>query len=279
MHLLFKNSAVKLRPVLITTEKQDNQQYKVIPITMSDTADVKTTGLFCEGKAKSVYTTEHPDELLVVYRDDMTAFNGVKHDIIKDKGRLNACACEFFVKLLEKNGVITHFIRLVTPTSMLVRKLEMIPLEVIVRNIAAGSLVSRYPFTKGQLLDPPIVLFDYKSDERGDPMITDEIIVSLNIATRDEISQIKSTALQINEILQTFFDEVGIVLVDFKIEFGRAGKVLFLGDEISMDSMRLWDKETHASLDKDVYRFEKGDVIEAYTTLLNRILPSKSQRV
>ena len=246
---------------------------------MSNTADVKTTGLLREGKAKSVYTTEHPDELLIVYRDDMTAFNGVKHDIIKDKGRLNACACEFFTQLLEKNGVLTHFIRLVTPTSMLVRKLEMIPLEVIVRNIAAGSLVSRYPFTEGQSLNPSLVLFDYKSDERGDPMISDDIILALNIATIDEINQIKSTALQINEILRTFFDEAGITLVDFKIEFGRAGKTVYLGDEISMDSMRLWDKETRSSLDKDVYRFEKGDVIEAYTTLLNRILPSKSPEV
>jgi phosphoribosylaminoimidazole-succinocarboxamide synthase len=246
---------------------------------MSDTADVKTTGLLCEGKAKSVYITEHPDELLIVYRDDMTAFNGVKHDIIKDKGRLNACACEFFLQLLEKNGVSTHFIRLVTPTSMLVRKLEMIPLEVIVRNIAAGSLVSRYPFTEGQPLNPSLVLLDYKSDKRGDPMITDDIILALNIATVDEINRIKSTALQINELLRSLFNEVGITLVDFKIEFGRAEKALYLGDEISMDSMRLWDKETHVSLDKDIYRFEKGDVIEAYTTLLNRILPLKSLKV
>jgi phosphoribosylaminoimidazole-succinocarboxamide synthase len=238
-------------------------------------SDVQSTGLLYEGKAKSVYTTAHPEELLVMYRDDMTAFNGVKHDIVANKGKLNARACEFFMELLEEAGVITHFIKMVSETSMLVRKLEMIPLEVIVRNVAAGSLVNRYPFTNGQSLEPPIVTFDYKSDERGDPMITTDIILALEIATAKEIDQMKSAALQVNSILRDFFDSSGIILVDFKLEFGRAGEVIYLGDEISMDSMRLWDKETHESLDKDVYRFEKGDVIQAYKTLLDRILPSE----
>jgi phosphoribosylaminoimidazole-succinocarboxamide synthase len=238
-------------------------------------SDVQSTGLLYEGKAKSVYTTAHPEELLVVYRDDMTAFNGVKHDIVANKGKLNARACEFFMGLLEDAGVITHFIRMVSDTSMLVRKLDMIPLEVIVRNIAAGSLVDRYPFTKGQALEPPIVTFDYKSDERGDPMITTDIILALGIATTEDLAQMKSAALQVNSIFRDFFDLSGIILVDFKLEFGRAGEIIFLGDEISMDSMRLWDKETHESLDKDVYRYEKGDVIQAYKTLLDRILPSE----
>jgi phosphoribosylaminoimidazole-succinocarboxamide synthase len=237
-------------------------------------SDVQCTGLLYEGKAKSVYTTEHPDELLVVYRDDMTAFNGEKHDIVANKGKLNARACEFFMGLLEETGVITHFLRMVSDTSMLVRKLEMIPLEVVVRNVAAGSFVTRYPFTNGQSLDPPIVTFDYKSDERGDPMITPDIIVALGIATAEEIDQMKSAALQVNSILKDFFELSGIIFVDFKLEFGRAGEIIYLGDEISMDAMRLWDKETHESLDKDVYRFGKGDVIQAYKTLLDRILPS-----
>jgi len=238
-------------------------------------SDVQSTGLLYEGKAKSVYTTEHPDELLVVYRDDMTAFNGEKHDIVANKGQLNARACEFFMCLLEDAAVITHFLRMVSDTSMLVRKLDMIPLEVVVRNVAAGSLVNRYPFTDGQSLDPPIVTFDYKSDERGDPMITPDIIFALGIATAEELDQMKSAGLQVNSILRDFFDLYGIILVDFKLEFGRAGKIIYLGDEISMDSMRLWDKETHESLDKDVYRFGKGDVIQAYKTLLDRILPSE----
>ena len=235
--------------------------------------DVQSTGLLYEGKAKSVYNTTNPDELLVVYRDDMTAFNGVKHDIVANKGKLNARACAFFMNLLEETGIITHFIQMVSETSMLVRKLDMIPLEVVVRNVAAGSLVDRYPFTKGQVLEPSIVTFDYKSDERGDPMITTDIILALGLATAEEIEQMKSVALQVNSILRDFFDLSGIILVDFKLEFGRAGELIYLGDEISMDSMRLWDKETHESLDKDVYRFNQGDVICAYQTLLDRILP------
>jgi len=238
-------------------------------------SDVQSTGLLYEGKAKSVYTTEHPDELLVVYRDDMTAFDGKKHDIVANKGQLNARACEFFMGLLEETAVITHFLRMVSDTSMLVRRLDMIPLEVIVRNVAAGSLVNRYPFTKGQPIDPPIVTFDYKSDERGDPMITPDIIFALGIATAEELDQMKKAALQVNSILRDFFALSGIILVDFKLEFGRAGDLIYLGDEISMDSMRLWDKETHESLDKDVYRLGKGDVIQAYKTLLDRILPSE----
>ena len=239
--------------------------------------EIQPTGLLYEGKAKSVYTTEDPSTVLVVYRDDMTAFNGKKHDIIENKGHLNACACEFFMTILEEAGVATHFIRMVSETSMLVRKLDMVPLEVIVRNIAAGSLIVKYPFTEGQSLEPPIVTFDYKSDERGDPMITPELIFALGIATTEELNQIRKVALLVNTILKGFFDQVGITLADFKLEFGRADGVIYLGDEISMDSMRLWDKETRKSLDKDVYRYEKGDVIQVYTTLLNRILPSKGQ--
>jgi len=238
-------------------------------------SDIQSTGLLYEGKAKSVYTTTHPEEFLLVYRDDITAFDGGKHDIIASKGKLNARACEFFMRLLEEAGVITHFIKMISETSMLVRKLDMIPLEVIVRNVAAGSLVKRYPFTNGQTLEPSIVTFDYKSDERGDPMITNDIILALGIATTEEINQMKAAALQVNSILRDFFDHSGIILVDFKLEFGRAGEVIYLGDEISMDSMRLWDKETHESLDKDVYRFEKGDVIQTYKALLDRILPSE----
>ncbi len=226
-----------------------------------------------EGKAKSVYLTDKPGELRVVFRNDMTAFNGVKHDQFENKGRFNATASEFFMRLLEENGVGTHFISRPDPVTMIVKKLEMIPLEVIVRNVAAGSMVKKYPVKEGTVLSPPVVAIDYKDDERGDPMINDELIVALKILTLAELDAVKKAALKVNDILTQFFDEFGIRLVDFKLEFGKADGKIILGDEISMDSMRLWDKVTGESFDKDVYRFEKGDVMTAYRRVLERILP------
>ena len=226
-----------------------------------------------EGKAKSVYRTHNPDELRVVFRNDMTAFNGVKHDQFENKGRFNATASEFFMRLLEKNGVSTHFINRPDPETMIVKKLQMIPLEVIVRNVAAGSMVKKYPVKEGTALDPPVIAIDYKDDERGDPMINDEIIYALGILNPDELTIVKKVALKINEVLSKFFDEFGIRLVDFKLEFGKVKGTILLGDEISMDSMRLWDKQTGESFDKDVYRFEKGDVMTAYRRVLERIIP------
>jgi phosphoribosylaminoimidazole-succinocarboxamide synthase len=154
---------------------------------------------------------------------------------------------------------------------MVVRRLDMIPLEVIVRNIAAGSLVRNYPFREGSPLDPPIVVIDYKDDSRHDPMINDDIILGLNLLTAAEIKKIKKVALEVNRLLSDLLAAQGITLVDFKIEFGRQGKTVYLGDEISMDSMRLWDKKTGESLDKDVYRFEKGDVMAIYDKVARRI--------
>ncbi|PWR74687.1 phosphoribosylaminoimidazolesuccinocarboxamide synthase [Methanospirillum lacunae] len=226
-----------------------------------------------EGKAKSVYQTQNPDELRVVFRNDMTAFNGVKHDQFENKGRFNATASEFFMRLLEEKGVSTHFINRPDPDTMIVKKLQMIPLEVIVRNVAAGSMVKKYPIQEGTVLNPPVVAIDYKDDERGDPMINDEIIFALGILNPEELGAVKKAALRINEILSVFFDEYGIRLVDFKLEFGKAKGAIILGDEISMDSMRLWDKRTGESFDKDVYRFEKGDVMTAYRRVLERIIP------
>lgn len=229
--------------------------------------------LLYKGKAKSVYLTEKPDELRVVFRNDMTAFNGEKHDLFENKGRFNALASEFFMHLLMEKGVKTHFIRKPEPDVMIVRRLEMIPLEVIVRNVAAGSMVKKYPVQEGTALSPPVVAIDYKDDERGDPMINDDLIVALKILSSDELSMVKRMALLVNEILFAFFDEYGITLVDFKLEFGKIGTEIILGDEISMDSMRLWDKKTGESFDKDVYRFEKGDVMTAYRRVLERIIP------
>jgi phosphoribosylaminoimidazole-succinocarboxamide synthase len=157
--------------------------------------------------------------------------------------------------------------------TMIVRRLEMIPLEIIVRNVAAGSMVKKYPVKEGTVLSPPVVSIDYKDDERGDPMINDDLIVALGMLSRDELAAVKKSALKVNEVLSAFFDEFGITLVDFKLEFGKADGEIILGDEISMDSMRLWDKETGESFDKDVYRFEKGDVMTAYRRVLERIIP------
>ncbi|PKL58583.1 MAG: phosphoribosylaminoimidazolesuccinocarboxamide synthase, partial [Methanomicrobiales archaeon HGW-Methanomicrobiales-4] len=212
-------------------------------------------------------------ELKVVFRNDMTAFNGVKHDQFENKGRFNATASEFFMRHLEERGVTTHFISRPDPDTMIVKRLEMVPLEVIVRNVAAGSMVKKYPVTEGTVLSPPVIGIDYKDDERGDPMINDDLIVALHILTPPELTAVKIVALQINEILSQFFDVCGIRLVDFKIEFGKADGKIILGDEISMDSMRLWDKKTGESFDKDVYRFEKGDVMTAYRRVLERIIP------
>jgi phosphoribosylaminoimidazole-succinocarboxamide synthase len=149
----------------------------------------------------------------------------------------------------------------------------MIPLEVIVRNIAAGSLVRKYPFREGEPLDPPVIIIDYKSDALHDPMLNDDLIFALRLAAPEELDLIKATALAINEMLREYLDTRGITLVDFKLEFGRDNGDIVVGDEISMDSMRLWDKETGASLDKDVYRFSKGDVMETYAAVARRILP------
>ncbi len=225
------------------------------------------------GKAKSVFATGKPDELRVVFRNDMTAFNGVKHDQFENKGRFNATASAFFMDLLERSGIKTHFIRMSGPEEMIVRSLSMIPLEVIVRNVAAGSMTKKYPVENGTVLKRPVVTIDYKDDERGDPMINDDLIEVLGILGSDDLAAVKKTALAINDILSRFFDEYGIRLVDFKLEFGMANGEIMLGDEISMDSMRLWDKKTGESFDKDVYRFEKGDVMDAYRRILQRIMP------
>jgi phosphoribosylaminoimidazole-succinocarboxamide synthase len=235
---------------------------------------VKQKNLLYTGKAKSVYHTDTKDRLIVEFRDDITAFDGGKKDVLKNKGNYNAGVSAFFFDYLEKNGVKTHFFTMLDPHHMVVRKLEMIPLEVIVRNVAAGSIVRNYPFREGTLLDPPLIVIDYKDDARHDPMLNDEIIIALKLVTLAELKKIKKVALEINRLLSAVLAAQGITLVDFKIEFGRQGKMIYLGDEISMDSMRLWDKKTGESLDKDVYRFEKGDVMAIYNRVAQRITKS-----
>jgi phosphoribosylaminoimidazole-succinocarboxamide synthase len=220
--------------------------------------------LLYEGKAKSLYRTGTKGELLVRFRDDITAFDGGKKDVISRKGELNARVSGRIFELLEINGIPTHFIRMAGNSSMIVKELRMVPLEVIVRNIAAGSMVRNYPIEEGKLLSPPVIVIDYKDDSRHDPMLNDDIILALRLLTPGELRQVKEMALQVNQVLSGFFDALGIILVDFKLEFGHDNDALVVGDEISMDSMRLWDKSTGESLDKDVYRFSKGDVMAVY---------------
>ena len=233
---------------------------------------MKQKKLLYTGKAKSVYHTDEKGTLIVEFRDDITAFDGGKKDTLKNKGSYNAGVSAFFFSYLEKNGVKTHFLDMLGENRMVVRELSMIPLEVIVRNFAAGSIVRNYPFKEGCPLKPPVIVIDYKDDSRHDPMLNDDLIVALKFATPAELRKIKAIALKINTLLSGLLAKQGITLVDFKLEFGRQNKTIYLGDEISMDSMRLWDAKTGESLDKDVYRFNKGDVMATYNRVAKRII-------
>ena len=233
---------------------------------------MKQVDLLYTGKAKSVYRTDDPDVYIMRFRDDITAFDGGKKDTLSGKGRYNAEVSSFFFRYLEENGIKTHYVASIEPAVIAVRNLTMIPLEVIVRNVAAGSIVRNYPFREGEVLDPPVIIIDYKSDAHHDPMLNDDLIYALGLATPEELDQIRAMALAINEVLSKYLDARSITLVDFKLEFGRSDGEIIVGDEISMDSMRLWDKETGTSLDKDVYRFNRGDVLETYAGVAKRIL-------
>ena len=233
---------------------------------------MKQVDLLYSGKAKSVYRTDDPGVYIMKFRDDITAFDGGKKDTLGGKGRYNAEVSSFFFRYLEENGIKTHYLSSVDPTAIAVRSLTMIPLEVIVRNVAAGSIARNYPFREGEVLDPAVIVIDYKSDAHHDPMLNDDLIYALGLATPEELDQIKAMALAVNIVLSEYLAARGITLVDFKLEFGKTDGEIVVGDEISMDSMRLWDKETGASLDKDVYRFNKGDVMETYAGVAKRIL-------
>lgn len=227
--------------------------------------------LLYSGKAKSLYSTGREGELLMEFRDDITAFDGGKKDTLAGKGSCNCCVTAFLFDLLEREGVRTQLIRRIDATHLLVRALEMIPIEVVVRNRAAGSLVRRYPFKEGDTLHPPVCELYLKDDRRHDPMLNEDIAMALGLATKLELREMRSIALHVNRVLSGYLGNLGIVLADFKCEFGRYQKELLLGDEISMDSMRLWDTSTRQSLDKDVYRYSKGDVMEIYRSVANRI--------
>jgi len=232
---------------------------------------VQKGDLLYAGKAKSVLLTDREGILLVEFRDDITAFDGGKKDILDKKGCFNAKVSAYIFRLLTENGIPTHFIDMVDDRRMLVRSLSMIPLEVIVRNVAAGSMSRTYPIAEGTPLSPPVIVIDYKDDSRHDPMLNDDLILALKLLSAQELARVKDLALAVNSVLVRFFESLGITLVDFKIEFGKAGEDIMLGDEISMDSMRLWDMHTGESLDKDVYRFSKGDVMEVYRRVAEKI--------
>jgi phosphoribosylaminoimidazole-succinocarboxamide synthase len=228
--------------------------------------------LLYEGKAKKIFLTEDENIFLQQFKDDATAFNGLKKDRISHKGELNNQISSVIFKFLTDNGIPTHFIKQVSDTEMLVRKVDIIKVEVVCRNIAAGSLVKKFGFKEGVELETPIVEYYLKSDELGDPLFTKDHIFALGLASKYELETIKRMALGINELLKKFFIERGIKLVDFKLEFGRDenGNII-LADEISPDTCRLWDSATNKKLDKDRFRFDLGEVEEAYQEIRNRI--------
>lgn len=227
--------------------------------------------LLYEGKAKQMYRTDKAGEILVYYKDDATAGNGAKKGTILEKGIMNNKISAFFFELLRENGVENHYISMPSEREMLVKALEIIPIEVVVRNIAAGSLAKRLGMEEGTKLPQPVVELYYKSDALGDPMINHFHIQALGLATSAQIVEIEQTALKVNEILTKHLAEKKIELIDFKLEFGLCeGKVL-LGDEISPDNCRFWDSETREKLDKDRFRRDLGKVEDAYKEVLHRL--------
>lgn len=224
-----------------------------------------------EGKAKCVFATENPDEYLVYFKDDATAFNGEKKGTIAHKGVLNNKISTFFFELLSKNGIPHHFVKQVSDREMLVKKLQILPIEVVVRNIAAGSLAKRIGWEEGRKMPSTVVEMYYKNDELGDPMINDFHIAAMGLATPEQVKLLQDMAVKINEILSAYLKEKKIELIDFKLEFGvHKGEVL-LGDEISPDTCRFWDSETKQKLDKDRFRRDLGNVEEAYREVLKRL--------
>lgn len=224
-----------------------------------------------EGKAKKVYDTDQSEYFWVAYKDDATAFNGEKKGQIADKGEVNNKLSALFFEEIEKAGVSTHYVRMLSDRDMLVRRLEMIPLEVVVRNIAAGSLAKRLGVEEGLALSRPVVELYYKDDELGDPLVNESHVAAMGWANVDDAKEIQALGLKINEILQGILVKAGIQLIDFKLEFGLANGKIYLGDEISPDTCRYWDIETREKLDKDRFRRDLGGVEEAYQEVYRRV--------
>ena len=224
-----------------------------------------------EGKAKKIFAADRPGEVLIYYKDDATAFNGAKKGTIGSKGMLNNAIAALFFEFLESRGVATHFLRKVDDRSMLARELQIVPLEVVVRNVAAGSLAQRLGWEEGRELPRPVVEFYYKDDALGDPLINHHHVAVLGAATEEELKFLEATGLRVNSLLSEHLRARNIILVDFKLEFGRWDGRLLLGDEISPDTCRFWDAATRKKLDKDRFRRDLGEVEEAYQEIYNRL--------
>jgi phosphoribosylaminoimidazole-succinocarboxamide synthase len=224
-----------------------------------------------EGKAKKLYTTDDPNLLIQYFKDDATAFNAKKRGTIEGKGILNNRMSEIFFTLLEKEGVRTHFVKRLSDREMLVKRLEIVPVESVARNIVAGSLAKRLGLEEGGDLPRPIVEYYYKSDPLDDPMINDDHILVFRFATESELAEIRRLVLQVNGVLRKFLDARGILLVDAKFEFGRHQGEILLGDEICPDTCRFWDKVTREKLDKDRFRRDLGNVEGAYREMMSRV--------
>ncbi len=225
-----------------------------------------------EGKAKKVFATDDPQKLIVEYKDDATAFNGLKKGTIKGKGVINNQMSNRLMAYLEKQGIPTHFIEEINERETVVKKVSIVPLEVIIRNISAGSFAKHYGVEEGIVFDQPTIEFSYKNDALGDPLLNHYHALALKLATAEEIATIEKYAFKINEVLKAFWLSAGVTLVDFKLEFGRLsdGNIV-LADEISPDTSRLWDSKTHEKLDKDRFRRDMGGVEEAYAEIMKRM--------
>lgn len=228
-----------------------------------------------EGKAKKVYATSDPDLVIVDYKDDATAFNGEKKGTIVGKGVINNKMTNYMFGLLEKEGVPTHLVEELSDRETLVKKVEIVPLEVIVRNVAAGSFSKKLGIEEGRKLSCPTLEFSYKNDDLGDPFINDYYALALDLATKEEIDIIAKYAFKVNEFMLKFFKEINVDLIDFKIEFGRFHGQILLADEISPDTCRFWDSTTHEKLDKDRFRRDMGGVEDAYNEMMRRIFGNK----
>ena len=229
--------------------------------------------LLYEGKAKKVYQTDDPQQLIVDYKDDATAFNGMKKGTINGKGVINNKMSNLLMQMLAKKGIPTHFIKELSDRETLVKKVEIVPLEVVVRNIAAGSFAKRYGVEEGCIFDEPVIEISYKNDDLGDPLMNDDHAKALKLVLPEELDMIKHYAFEINRLLKEFWEKCDIILVDFKLEFGRTeSRDIILADEISPDTCRLWDKETGKKLDKDRFRRDMGGVEDAYSEVMERLI-------
>ncbi len=236
-------------------------------------ANIEKKEQLYEGKAKKVFATNDPNLVIVDYKDDATAFNGEKKGTITGKGVINNKMTNFMFKMLEKEGVPTHLVEEISDRETIVKKVSIVPLEVIIRNVAAGSFSKRMGVEEGKQLLCPILEFSYKNDDLGDPFINDYYALALGIATKEEIDTIAKYAFKVNEFMVKFFKGLNIDLIDFKIEFGKtADGTIILADEISPDTCRFWDSTTHEKLDKDRFRRDMGGVEEAYQEIMKRLM-------